>query len=399
MKFLRPKKKRIYLDYAATTPVRQRVIDAMRPFLRRQFANPSAIHKEGVRARDAVQDARESVGRLLKARPEHVYFTGSGTESNNIAILGTIEARRKQGVAYSDMEVISTPLEHPSVSKTLEHLQSLGVTVHFLEVSSEGLVVIESLEQLLSPKTALVTFAYVNSEIGVVQEVGKIARTVKAHEKRHDVRTYVHTDAAQAPLWLSCELDRLMVDMLSLDAGKCYGPKGVGVLVSRHGVRLSPVVYGGPQEGGLRPATENVAGIVGAAEALRVAQVHREARVQKTTELRNFTIDALLKIEGVVLNGSREHRVANNVNISIAGIDSEFAVVVLDEKGIACSTKSACSGAGGGGSSVVMAISKDEARANSSIRFTFGEETTHTEIRRAVAALQQHVQKIQKFDF
>ncbi len=394
MKFLKPKKKRIYLDYAAATPVRQRAVDIMRPFLRRQFANPSAIHKEGVQARVAVEDAREKVGRLLKVRPEHVYFTGSGTESNNIAILGTVESRRKEGVAYVDMEIISTQLEHPSVTKTLEYLQTLGVTVHFLEVSSEGLVIIESLQKLLSQKTVLVTFAYVNSEIGVIQEVGKIARIVRAYEKETGTRIYVHTDAAQAPLWLSCELDRLMVDMLSLDAGKCYGPKGVGVLVSRHGVELTPVIHGGPQEGGVRPATENVAGVVGAAEALRVAQVHREARVKKTTELRNFMIDALLKIEGVILNGSREHRVANNVNISIPGIDSEFAVVVLDEKGIACSTKSACSGAGGGGSTVVMAISNDEARASSSIRFTLGEETTHTELRRVFAVLQQHTQKM-----
>jgi len=393
MKFLTSKKRRIYLDYAAATPVRQRVLDSMQRFYRDDFANPSAIHQEGVRARTAINDAREKIARTLKVRPEHVYFTGSGTESNNIAILGTIEAKKQEGVAYADMEVISTPLEHPSVLKTLEHLQSLGVTVVYVGVSDEGLIRIKSVQQLLSEKTVLVTFAYVNSEIGVIQEVGKITRAVRAFEKKHAVHIYVHTDAAQAPLWLSCEIDRLTVDLLTLDAGKCYGPKGVGVLVLRHGVTLMPVSYGGPQEGGLRPATENVAGIVGAAEAIVLAQSQYEIRAQKVHKLRDYMIEELLKIDRVVLNGSKEQRVANNINISIPGIDSEFAVVVLDEKGIACSTKSACSGAGGGGSSVVLAISHDDARASSSIRFSLGEETTHTEIKRAVFVLSGHVAK------
>ncbi len=393
-KFLRRRKKRIYLDYAAATPVRQSVVDVMRPFFREQYANPSAIHAEGVQARDAVEAAREKVGKVLTARAEHVYFTGSGTESNNLAILGTIETKRKEGVAYADMEVISTRLEHPSVSQTLAYLEGLGVKIQYVAVSDEGVIVLESLQNLLSPKTVLVTCAYVNSEIGVVQEVGKLSRVVRAYEKKHAQRVYVHTDAAQAPLWLSCGLDRLLVDMISLDAGKCYGPKGVGVLAVRHGVELSPVFHGGPQESGLRPATENVAGIVGAAYALEHAQDIYESRAQKVQQVRDFMIDELLKIEGVTLNGSKEQRVANNVNISISGIDSEFAVVVLDEKGIACSTKSACSGASGGGSSVVMAISGDTARATSSIRFTLGEETTRAEVKRAVAELQMHKAKM-----
>lgn len=394
MKFLKPKKKRIYLDYAAATPVRQSVVHAMQPFFREQYANPSAIHTEGVGARMAVETAREKVGKILKVRSEHVLFTGSGTESNNIAILGTIEASRKEGVVYADMEVVATPLEHPSVSQTLAYLQTLGVQVRYVDVSDEGCIVTESLKNALSPKTKLVTFAYVNSEVGVVQEAGKIARVVRAYEKQHGQRIYVHTDAAQAPLWLSCEMDRLLVDMISLDAGKCYGPKGVGILAMRHGVTLSSVSHGGPQEHGLRPATENVAGIVGAAHALQLAQDAYENRAQKAQRLQNYMIDKLREIDGVVLNGSRDQRVANNINISIPGIDSEFAVVVLDEKGIACSTKSACSGASGGGSSVVMAITNDEARATSSIRFTLGEETTQAEVRKAIAELGKHIAKM-----
>ena len=392
-KFLKRKKKRVYLDYAAATPLRGRVYEKMRPFLRDQFANPSAIHREGVSQRLVIDTARERLARLLKARPEHVYFTASGTESNNLAILGTVENRLKAGIAYEDMEIISTKVEHPSVSQTLEHLKGLGVCIRYIEVDTEGLLEVSSLRELLSEKTILVSFAYINSEIGTIQNVGKLTRVVRAFEKEQGVRVYVHTDAAQAPLWCNCELDRLLVDLLTLDAGKCYGPKGVGVLVHRHGVSLSPVLHGGPQEGGLRPATENVAGIVGAVEAIVLAQEVREIRVQKVTAIRNYLLEELLHIDGVVLNGSRIQRVANNVNVSISGIDAEFAVVVLDEHGIACSTKSACSGAGGAGSSVVRAISGDEDRAISAIRFTLGEETTRTDVSRAARELAVHIEK------
>jgi len=199
-KFLKRKKKRVYLDYAAATPLRGRVYEKMRPFLRDQFANPSAIHREGVSQRLVIDTARERLARLLKARPEHVYFTASGTESNNLAILGTVENRLKAGIAYEDMEIISTKVEHPSVSQTLEHLKGLGVCIRYIEVDTEGLLEVSSLRELLSEKTILVSFAYINSEIGTIQNVGKLTRVVRAFEKEQGVRVYVHTDAAQAPL-------------------------------------------------------------------------------------------------------------------------------------------------------------------------------------------------------
>lgn len=393
MKFFTRKKKRIYLDYAAATPVRSRVQEVMKPYLSEHFANASAIHREGVLARQAIEDARERIARLLKARPEHVYFTGSGTESNNLAILGTLEARRAAGVAYEDMEIISTRLEHPSVAQALKHAVSLGVRVHYAEVDETGLIDQVSFSSLLSEKTVLCTFAYINSEIGVIQEVGKLVRTVRAFEKKTAARIYVHIDGAQAPLWANCEIDRLMVDMISLDAGKCYGPKGMGLLVLRHGTELSAITHGGPQEGGLRPATENVPGIVGTAEALTLAQEQYEDRVARVQRVRDTFIAELLKINGVVLNGHQEKRVANNVNISIPGIDSEFAVVVLDEAGVACATKSACSGTDGAASSVVMAISNDTVRAQSTLRFTLGEDTTTTEVTKTAKLLRAQVQK------
>ncbi len=394
MKYITQKKKRIYLDYAAATPVRRVVIDAMKPYQKDIFANASAIHSEGVEARIAIENARKRLARLLNIRPSGVVFTGSGTESNNLAIMGVVAAEKLKGRAYSDMEVVSTRIEHPSVSNVLSHLERLGVTVRYMEVDGEGMIRSQSLQDVLNTKTIVVSFAYANSEIGVVQPVGKLTRIVRAVEKKHNTRIVVHIDAAQAPLWLPCQMDRLLVDCMSLDAGKCYGPKGVGVLAMRHGVVIAPVMYGGPQEHTLRPSTKNTAGIVGAVEAICIAQDGMLKRVQQVTKVRDNALQKLMNIEGVMVNGSLEHRIANNINISIPGIDSEFAVVSLDVGGVACSTQSACSGATGVGSKVVQEISGTTAQATSTIRFSLGEETKNRDMKKAIQLLMQHIQKM-----
>ena len=384
--------KRIYLDYAAATPVRRGVLRSMQPYYATHFANPSAIHREGVAARHVVETSRGEVASTLKIRPADVFFTASGTESNNLALIGAVEAYRRAGRAYADMEILSTRIEHPSVTQTLLYLSSLGVRVTYLSVDAFGMIETQSLKDALSAQTILVSFAYANSEVGTVQEVGKLARIVRAFEKEHKTRIYLHLDAAQAPLWLPCAPDRLKVDILTLDAGKCYGPKGVGILARRHGVDLQGILHGGPQEGTLRPATENVPGIVGASHALRIAQERLSQRTEKVTALRDYMIAQLRTEKGVVLNGPEgERRIANNVNISIRGMDSEFAVVSLDEKGIACSTKSACGSLHTSGSAVVREMTKDEERAQSTIRFTLGEETTKRDIDHAVKALKEHI--------
>lgn len=397
MKFFSRRTKRIYLDYASATPVRNEVKEVMKPFWSEQFGNASAIHAEGVKAREAIETARTKLARLLHVREDGVIFTGSGTESNNIALFGTVEAHRQKGVAYEDMEIIASPLEHPSISKVLERIASWGVMVKYMDVDENGLIHPQSLELALTKKTILVTFAYVNSEIGTIQHVGKLARIVRASEKEFGSKIIVHTDAAQAPLWLSCELDKLSVDMLSLDAGKCYGPKGIGILAFRHGVALKGYMDGGSQEGGLRPGTENTALIVGAVEALSIAQEQVEVRSARILQLRDAFIDALLQLPGVVLNGSKEDRVANNVNVSILGIDSEFAVITLDTHGVACSTKSACGGAKGDGSAVVYKITGSKERAVSTLRFSLGEETTASDIDTAVRIISAHSQKMLAF--
>lgn len=369
-----------YLDYAAATPVHKDVQAIITKHLSETYGNPSAIHDVGRRARTVLETARRHVAKVAGIRPDGVTFTGSGTESNNLAIIGYIEHLHCTGRAYADMEVISTAIEHPSVLKTLQVLADKGVVIHYAPLTETGLIDIQQFADLLSPQTVLCSVAYANSEVGLVQPLRALARSIRAYhiESGHTIK--LHTDAAQAPLWLPCQLEALGVDMMSLDAGKCYGPKGVGILLTRGSVALAPVLFGGSQEAGARPATENVPSIAGAAYALAWAQEHREEVSERVTRLRDDCIAALTAVPHVVLNGDHTDRLANNINISIIGYDSEFAVVSLDAAGVACSTRSACAGADGAGSTVVRALYHDEARAQSTLRFTLGVETTAAEL-------------------
>jgi cysteine desulfurase len=391
------RKKSIYLDFAAATPVLSSVKRAMKPYLSEIFGNPSAIHKGGVEAKKAVEAAREEVARTLRVRASDVTFTGSGTESNNLALFGTVEALLDSRIPYSDIEIISTKIEHPSIKKVLERLENRGVIVSYAPIDEEGLIVEKEFVSLLSPKTRLVTFAFANSETGVVQDIGRLARHVKDFERQNNLTIYFHTDASQAPLWLPCALDALNVDMMTLDAGKCGGPKGVGLLIHRGKVKLVPIILGGSQEDGLRAGTENVAGIVGAAKAIKLAQDSWQKRSDAISALRDRFLRDLLTTPGVVLNGSLKSRLPNNVDISIPGIDSEFAVVTLDTNGIFASTKSACSGKGGGGSEVIYEMTKDEERAKSTLRFSLGENTTYKDLQKTVLVLKTHVEKMSNF--
>lgn len=384
---------RIYLDHAAATPLLPKVASLMCRIEQENFANASSIHREGVEAGRLLASARAKLARSLQIRTNDITFTGSGTESNNLAIVGTIFARQQAGLAYTEMEVITTAIEHPSVLETMKFLERLGVLVHYVPIKENGLVDRTALTQLLSSRTVLVSLAYVNSEVGVIQPVAAVGRLIRAFAKEQQTKIIFHTDAAQAPLWLNCELEPLQVDILTLDAGKCGGPKGVGIVARRHGVPLAPVLFGGPQESGLRPATENVVGIVGAVEAVVLVQENYQERSSKVRALRDQFIADLTAFKGVVVNGDLVERVANNVNISIPGLDSEFAVICLDEAGVAASTKSACSGAGGGLSAVVMAMTGDAARAHSTIRFTLGPDTTEAELKRTVRVLEGHIAK------
>lgn len=386
--------KRIYLDHAAVTPTRPEVVAAMAPYQGDYYGNPSAIHKEGREAKQAVEEARTLVARTLGIRGEGVVFTSGGTEGNVLAIVGYLTALYKKGRAWTEMEVVSTAIEHPSVIETLAYLAGRGVVVRTVTVDAHGVVTPPALTTLLSEKTVLVTLAYSNSEIGVVQPVHALARAVRAFERSHDgLDIILHIDGAQAPLWLPCQLPSLAVDMLTLDGGKCGGPKGSGVLALRRDIPLKSVLWGGGQERNRRPGTENVPAIVGIATALSLAQSGVKERVEKVVEVRDAAIELLCTtVPGAVLNGPvGEGRVANNINISLPGVDTEYAVVALDAAGIAASTKSACAGAGGGESAVVKAVTNDSMRARSTLRLTLGEETTLEDFKVVADVLKKHI--------
>jgi len=387
--------KRIYLDYAANAPVLPEVRAVMEPWLTEHYGNPSAIHKEGARARDAIEMARQSVARAFRVPEEGVVYTSGGTEANNLAITGSVEALRKEGKDYADLHIITTKIEHPSILRTLEMLEERGVYVSYVDVDEEGRIDRSSLEEHLRKETVLVTFAYVNSEIGTVQEVKHITRSVKKWNTEMDTDVRVHLDASQAPLWLRCSMDSLGVHLMTLDGGKCGGPAGSGALLLGRGVKVAPVLHGGSQEGGRRGGTENTASILGCSHALVRAQEGFEKRSERVARIRDAGIELLLnEVPGAVLNGPRENRVANNINISLPGYDSEFAVVTLDTHGVAASTKSACGGADGSGSHVVRTVTGDEKRANATIRLSLGEETALHELRSAAHILKEYVARM-----
>jgi len=382
---------RVYLDHAAATPMFAEVREAMLPYLGEQFGNASAIHSEGRRVREVVEDARHGVARILGIQPSGVTFTSGGTEGNNLAIRGVIEARRQAGVPYTQMEIITTRSEHPATLRTVEYLATVGVVVKYVEVDEFGHIKLAHLRELVSPQTVLVCITYINSEIGTIERVAQVKRAMV----QMGSEALLYVDGAQAPLWVACQLSRLKADIMTFDGGKCGGPQGVGVLATYKGVVLVPYTHGGGQERGLRSGTEPTALVVGMAKALELAQGDYEARTLRVRAVCDEALRELQKrIPAAILNGATgDDRAPNNINISIPGIDSEYAVVVLDTHGVAVSTKSACSSAGGGESVVVKAITHNPARASSTLRLTLGPDTITADLKKCIDTLVLYLEK------
>ena len=381
-------RKRIYLDYAATTPLDPRVERAMRPYLSKTFGNPSSIHAEGVAAKKALDAARTTVARCLEAHAEEVVFTSGGTEANNLAIFGVLGFIRQGSTLPSKVEpcphVVTTNIEHSSVLEPLRQLEKEGkAEVTYVPVEPNGIVKPEKVIAAIKPNTVLVSVMYANNEIGTIQpirKIGQLIRTVK--DKRLKIKDspfpIFHVDACQAPLYLRCLVNALGVDLLSLDAHKIYGPKGVGVLYVRRNTPLVPQLLGGGQEKGLRSTTENIPAIVGFAEALRIASADREKESIRIQKLRDTLHSNILKnvvMTKVVVNGDMKERLPNNLNISLPGVDTEFLTLKLDAEGIAVSTKSSCL-KDEKESYVIAALGGGRERALSSLRFTLGHDTT-----------------------
>lgn len=381
----------IYLDYNATTPVDPAVLDAMLPYLRADFANASSIHSPGQRARVAIDEARESVAALIGAKPAEIVFTSGGTEADNLAICGLISAARPPSNGRRK-HVITTSIEHHAVLQACQALEKQSVDVTYLPAggaAGEGVLDAKAVREAMRSETALITVMHANNELGTIQPIEEIGRVAR------DAGVPFHCDAVQSAGKLPLDVNAIGADVLSISAHKFYGPKGVGALYVRSGSRIEPMFRGGQHERGLRPGTENVAGIVGMGKAAELARAHMAEDAARMRELRDRFESALCeKIPGGRVNGRAAPRVANTTNMTFAGASGESLVIGLDLKGIACSTGAACSSGAIEPSHVLLAIGLNEEAARSSVRFSIGRMTTAAEIDRAIAIIPAVVERL-----
>jgi cysteine desulfurase len=376
----------IYLDYAATTPLDPRVLEAMMPYLTEKFGNPTSIHAFGREARKAVDEAREKIATLLNCRPSELVFTSGGTESDNLALRGVAAAYRQKG-----NHIVTTAIEHHAVLHTCRALQDEGFEVTYLPVDEHGLVTPEQVAEAITDRTILVSIMHANNEIGTIEPLADIVRAVK--EKRPDV--LVHTDAVQTVGHIPVDVEALGVDLLSFAAHKFYGPKGVGGLFVRRGVKLVPQLTGGGQERNRRSGTENVAGIVGMAKALEIAVAEMPTEIPRLQTLRDELINGVLaQIPDSRLNGHPTQRLPHNANFSFFGVEGEALLLQMDLHGIAASSGSACTSGSLEPSHVLLALGLSREWALGSLRLTLGRFTTRQHLERVLAVLPSIVEKL-----
>lgn len=369
--------KRIYLDHAAATPLDPRVRTAMEPYMTVEFGNAGGLYREGRRAKDAIDNARKTIAASLCAMPDEIVFTSGGTEGDMLALFGITRAYGDKG-----KHIITTTIEHHAVLHACDALEKDGFEVTRIPVEQNGIVDPARIKAALRSDTILVSVMYANNEIGTIQPIECIGKIIKEFRKAHaSAWPFFHTDACQAAGYLDLDVTRLGVDLLVMNGTKIYGPKGIGALYVRRGVKVKPLMYGGSQEGRRRAGTENVPGIVGLARALEIATQEREREGGRLIALRDLLIKEIQsKIPRTVLNGDPIHRLPNNVNISILDIEGEAVILYLDEKGIACSTGSACTSESLEPSHVILALGRPYEYAHASIRFTLGRRTSKSDI-------------------
>jgi cysteine desulfurase len=374
----------VYLDHAATTPLDPRVLEAMLPLLREPRGNPSSIHAVGESARTAVEEARAEVARFLGARPQEIIFTGSGTEADNLAVLGLAGASEGR-------HVVASPVEHPAVRNAVRHLEARGYEVTWLAVDGFGLVDPAELRAALRPDTAFATVMWANNEVGTVQPVAELAAVCA------EAGIPFHTDAVQAVGHLPVSVEEAAVSTLAFSGHKLYGPQGVGVLYVREGVRLEPgLSFGGGQERGLRSGTENVVGICGLGAACRLAREELEVRMSHERALRERVVSGLAAIPGVQLNGHPERRLPNNAHVSVSGVEAESLVLILDARGFAVGKGSACSSSEHKASPVLVAMGLGEPEAFSAVRVSVGAGNTAEQVDRFVEAFSGAVEQLRE---
>lgn len=428
----------VYLDNAATTPVDSRVVKAMLPFMTDVYANPSSLHSLGQRAGVAVRQARESIAAVLNGHADEIVFTSGGTESDNLAIIGTVVAASAYMKAKFGPEAkahaVTTAIEHHAILEPLLYLQKVGeIDLTVVAPQKNGVVRASDVLDAINERTFLVSVMYANNEIGTVQPLADIGRGILKIRKNYlqensrsaqsqsqpegrDMRdagpvrlrsaplragyatTYplLHSDACQAAGYLDLDVEKLHVDLLTLNGGKIYGPKGVGLLFVRRGIKLAPLLLGGGQERGMRSGTENVPGIVGLSVALEMAQTEKDKESKRLCALRDRLIAGLLKILKSRLNGDAEKRLPNNVNISFLDIEGEAAMLYLDAKGIYCSTGSACASTALEPSHVIRALGLSYEAAHGSLRFSLGRHTTKADVDSVIKVMPAIVERLRK---
>jgi len=376
----------IYFDHAATTPVKPEVLDAMLPYFSCKYGNASTIYTIGRESKKAIEEAREKVAAALGANNREIFFTASGTEADNWAIKGSAYANREKG-----NHIITTSIEHHAVLHTCQHLEREGFEVTYLPVDEKGLVSAEQVRNAVKPETILITVMFANNEIGTIQPIAEIGKI--AAEKG----VPFHTDAVQAVGNVRINVNELNVDFLSLSAHKFYGPKGVGALYIRKGAKIASFLHGGAQERGRRASTENVPAIVGLGKAIEIANENMDSYNAKLLELRERAINEITgKIPFVRLNGDREKRLPGNANFSFEFIEGESLLLMLDLKGIAASSGSACTSGSLDPSHVLLALGLPHEKAHGSLRLTFGDGNTHEDIDYLMGVLPEIVERLRE---
>jgi cysteine desulfurase len=377
----------VYLDYAATTPVSETVLEAMLPYFQQTFGNPSSIHYFGQQAENALDESRRLTARQLNAQTDEIIFTGCGTESDNLALRGAaLMEREKRGAN----RLLISPVEHHAVSYTAKQLRDqFGFELDFLPVDPFGQVNPADVARMLRPETALVSVIYANNEIGTINPIAEIGAVCREHG------VLFHSDAVQAAAHLKMDVKRDQVDLLSIGAHKFYGPKGVGALYVRKGVKLLPSQTGGKQEAGLRAGTQNIPYIVGLAKALEIAQLGCQQREQVYLPLRNHLIGQVLElIPEAQLTGHPYHRLPNHASFVFKGVDGNALLVLLDVAGFACSSGSACKVGSPEPSDILIAMGLSRDWALGSLRLTLGQNTRPEDIERLLAVLPEAVQRV-----
>ncbi len=376
--------KRIYLDHAATTYLDEEVLNEMISVLKNIPGNPSSLHSTGLEAKETLDAAREKVAKIINAKSSEILFMSGGTESDNFALKGFMDDKKGK-------HIITTLIEHPAVYNSCKYLESKGFKITYLLPNKEGIVSAADVEKAITRKTVLVSVMYANNETGAINPIKEISEVCKKN------KITFHTDACQAGL-LNLDVEELGADMMTLNAGKIYGPKGVGMLYLKQGTKITPLIHGGGQEFGLRNGTENVAGYVGFAKALELIQANREKESARLRKLSNNLLKGLMEIEGVDLNGpvDSNNRLPKTIDVSFKKVEGESLMLLLNEKGIEVSTGSACSSKSLKPSRILMASGCGEEEAHGSVRFSLGKRTTEKDIDYTIKTVKVCVEKLRK---